>query len=123
MRILFIGDIFGKPGRMTLAKKLPELRVNEGPIDFVIINCENSAAGFGLTERLMDELFVLGVDVMMSGNHIWDKKEFVLVLDREPRVLRPANYSPGTPGKGCVTIEKNGLIKLPFPIPRNLSDA
>lgn len=109
MRILFIGDIFGKPGRTMLAKKLPELRVNEGPIDFVIINCENSAAGFGLTERLMDELFALGVDVMTSGNHIWDKKEFVPVLDREPRVLRPANYPPGTPGKGCVTIEKNGL--------------
>lgn len=109
MRILFIGDIFGKTGRQILADKLSQVRADFGTFDFVVINCENAAAGFGLTERLMDELFALGVDVMTSGNHIWDKKEFVPILDRESRVLRPANYPPTAPGKGYVEVEKNGL--------------
>ena len=109
MRILFVGDVFGKTGRGTLAALLPELRADFGPFDFVVINCENAAAGFGLTERLMNELFASGVDVMTSGNHIWDKKEFVPILDREPRVLRPANYPPTAPGRGYAEVEKNGL--------------
>jgi metallophosphoesterase (TIGR00282 family) len=109
MRVLFVGDVFGKPGRRALREKLPELRASAGPFDFVVINCENAAAGFGMTERLMDELFDAGVDVMTSGNHIWDKKEFVPVLDREPRVLRPLNYPPGAPGRGFGVFQKNGL--------------
>ena len=109
MRILFVGDVFGKAGRQILADKLAEIRADFGPFDFVVINCENAAAGSGLTERLMNELFALGVDVMTSGNHIWDKKEFVPILDREPRVLRPANYPPTAPGRGYVEVEKNGL--------------
>ncbi|MDR3254518.1 MAG: TIGR00282 family metallophosphoesterase [Synergistaceae bacterium] len=109
MRALFIGDVFGKPGRSALLEKLPALRATSGPFDFVVINCENAAAGFGMTERLMDELFALGVDVMTSGNHIWDKKEFVPVLNSEPRVLRPANYPPGALGVGFGIFEKNGL--------------
>lgn len=108
MRVLFVGDIFGRPGREALEKHLPELRKNDGPFDFTIVNCENAAAGFGLTERLMNEIFALGVDVMTSGNHIWDKKEFVPVLDREPRILRPANYPPAAPGRGHAVFEKNG---------------
>ena len=108
MRILFVGDVFGKTGRRMLAEKLPEVRADFGPFDFVVINCENAAAGFGLTERLMNELFALGVDVMTSGNHIWDKKEFVQILDRESRVLRPLNYPPTAPGRGYTEIEKNG---------------
>lgn len=108
MRILFVGDVFGRPGRRVLEASLPKLRETDGPFDFVIINCENAAAGFGMTERLMTELFALGIDVMTSGNHIWDKKEFVPVLDREARVLRPANYPPGSPGQGYRTFEKNG---------------
>ncbi|MDR1917360.1 MAG: TIGR00282 family metallophosphoesterase [Synergistaceae bacterium] len=108
MRILFVGDIFGRPGRSILKEKLPELRSTEGPFDFIIVNCENAAAGFGMTERLMDELFAEGVDIMTSGNHIWDKKEFVPVLDRESRMLRPANYPPGSPGLGWGIYEKHG---------------
>lgn len=109
MRVLFIGDVFGKPGRRVLEKTLPELRKSDGPFDFTIVNCENAAAGFGMTERLMNEIFALGVDAMTSGNHIWDKKEFVSVLDREPRVLRPANYPPAAPGRGYAVLEKNDL--------------
>ncbi|MDR1885130.1 MAG: TIGR00282 family metallophosphoesterase [Synergistaceae bacterium] len=108
MRILFVGDVFGRPGRTALIGGLPELRAKEGYFDFVVINCENAAAGFGMTERLMNEMFDAGVDVMTSGNHIWDKKEFVPVLDREPRALRPANYPPGAPGRGFGVFEKNG---------------
>lgn len=108
MRVLFVGDIFGRPGRQALERYLPELRKSDGPFDFTIVNCENAAAGFGLTERLMNEIFALGVDVMTSGNHIWDKKEFVPVLDREPRILRPANYPPAAPGRGHAVFEKNG---------------
>ncbi|MDR3281001.1 MAG: TIGR00282 family metallophosphoesterase [Synergistaceae bacterium] len=108
MKILFVGDVFGRPGRAALTDLLPELRAKEGFFDFVVINCENAAAGFGMTEKLMIELFDSGVDVMTSGNHIWDKKEFVPVLDRETRVLRPANYPPGAPGRGYGVFEKNG---------------
>jgi metallophosphoesterase (TIGR00282 family) len=108
MRVLFVGDVFGKPGRKALAKKLPELKASAGPLDFVVINCENAAAGFGMTEGLMAELFAAGADVMTSGNHIWDKKDFVRVLDSEPKVLRPANYPAGTPGRGFGLFEKDG---------------
>lgn len=108
MKILFVGDIFGKPGRRILQETLPTLRSTEGPFDFVIVNCENAAAGFGMTERIMDEILSWGVDAMTSGNHIWDKKDFVTVLDREDRVLRPANYPPSAPGKGWKVLEKNG---------------
>jgi metallophosphoesterase, MG_246/BB_0505 family len=108
MKILFVGDVFGRPGRTALEAVLPALRAEEGPFDFVVVNCENAAAGFGMTERLMNDMFALGVDVMTSGNHIWDKKDFVPVLDREPRVLRPANYAAGSPGRGCGVFEKNG---------------
>jgi metallophosphoesterase (TIGR00282 family) len=109
MRVLFIGDVFGKPGRRAFIEKLPDLKRSVGPFDFVVINCENAAAGFGMTERIMEDLFAAGADIMTSGNHIWDKKEFIPVLDREPRVLRPVNYPPGTPGRGFGTFEKNGL--------------
>jgi metallophosphoesterase (TIGR00282 family) len=108
MKILFVGDICGRPGRNALKDNLPGLRSNTGPFDFVIVNCENAAAGFGMTERLMGELFETGVDIMTSGNHIWDKNEFVSVLDREPRVLRPANYPKGAPGIGYGVFERQG---------------
>ncbi|MDR1650736.1 MAG: TIGR00282 family metallophosphoesterase [Synergistaceae bacterium] len=108
MKILFIGDICGRPGRNALRNLLPSLRNSEGPFDFVVANCENAAAGFGMTERIMDELFSLGIDAMTSGNHIWDKKEFAAVLDREPKVLRPANYPQGAPGAGYCVVERGG---------------
>jgi metallophosphoesterase (TIGR00282 family) len=108
MRILFVGDVCGKPGRTALARHLPGLRSGRGPFDFVVVNCENAAAGFGMTEKLMNELLSLGVDVLTSGNHIWDKKEFAAVLAREQRVLRPANYPPGVPGSGFGVFVRDG---------------
>ncbi|NLO73038.1 MAG: TIGR00282 family metallophosphoesterase [candidate division WS1 bacterium] len=99
MRILFIGDIVGRPGRETVASLLPDLRAEHDP-DFVIANGENAAAGLGLTEKTAGFLFDYGIDCLTSGNHIWAQKEALDYLSREPRVLRPANYPPGTPGAG-----------------------
>lgn len=108
MRILFIGDIMGSPGREAVARALPLLREEHGPFDFVIANGENSAAGFGLTERVMKELFSCGIDILTNGNHVWDKKEIIPFLDSEPRLLRPANHPNGTPGRGLGVYEKDG---------------
>jgi len=99
MRILFIGDIVGKPGRELLRKGLRRL-VDHYGIEFVIANVENSAAGFGITKDIGDTIVEWGVDVMTSGNHIWDKKEVLEYIPGEPRLLRPANYPPGVPGRG-----------------------
>lgn len=100
MNILFIGDIVGKPGREMVRKGLRRL-VRAHGIDFVIANAENSAAGFGVTKDIGDSLLEWGVDVMTSGNHIWDKKEVLEYIPKEPRLLRPANYPAGVPGKGA----------------------
>lgn len=108
MRILFIGDIMGSPGREAAARALPLLREEYGPFDFVIANGENSAAGFGLTERVMNELFSCGIDILTNGNHVWDKKDIIPFLDSEPRLLRPANHPNGTPGRGMGVYEKDG---------------
>jgi metallophosphoesterase (TIGR00282 family) len=99
MRILFIGDIIGKPGRDIVRKGLPAL-VNRFGLDLVIANAENSAAGFGVTKDIGDTLLEYGVNVMTSGNHIWDKKEAITYIATEPRLLRPANYPAGAPGRG-----------------------
>jgi metallophosphoesterase (TIGR00282 family) len=99
MRILFIGDIVGRPGRQLVRTGLAAL-MSRHEIDFVIANGENSAAGFGITREIGDELFDLGVDVLTSGNHIWDKKEALDYIGAEPRLLRPANYPAGVPGNG-----------------------
>ena len=99
MKILFIGDIVGKPGRELLRKGLRNLVGHYG-VDFVIANAENSAAGFGITKDIGDTILEWGVDVMTSGNHIWDKKEAIEYIATEPRLLRPANYPAGVPGRG-----------------------
>ena len=106
MRILFIGDIFGRPGRNIVKDRLPGL-VKDRAIDLVIANGENSAGGFGITGALAEDLFELGIDVITTGNHIWDKKEIFEYMTvpadshlRGRRVLRPANYAVGTPGFG-----------------------
>jgi metallophosphoesterase (TIGR00282 family) len=99
MKILFIGDIFGKPGREIVRRALPSL-IDLHQIDFVIANGENSAAGFGITGDIADVLFSYGIDVMTSGNHIWDKKEVLDYIPRQPRLLRPANFPAGVPGRG-----------------------
>ena len=99
MRILFIGDIVGRPGRHAIAKLLPGLR-EKYRLDAVVANAENAAGGFGLTRKVMDELLGLGIDVLTTGNHIWDKKEAMAFVDAGLPLLRPANYAPGVPGKG-----------------------
>ena len=101
MRILFIGDIVGRAGRDLVKKGLKGL-VAEHDIDLVIANAENSAAGFGITREIGQELLGAGVDVMTSGNHIWDKKEALDYIASEPRLLRPGNYPAGAPGHGSV---------------------
>jgi metallophosphoesterase (TIGR00282 family) len=99
MRILFIGDVVGRPGRQLVKTGLAAL-VSRHEVDFVIVNAENAAAGFGITREIGDEFLDLGVDVMTSGNHIWDKKEALDYIGAEPRLLRPANYPAGAPGNG-----------------------
>jgi metallophosphoesterase (TIGR00282 family) len=100
MRILFIGDIFGKPGREIVRRAVPAL-LDQRDIDFVIANVENSAAGFGVTGDIADTILGYGIDVMTSGNHIWDKKEVLEYIPRQPKLLRPANYPAGVPGRGA----------------------
>jgi metallophosphoesterase (TIGR00282 family) len=99
VRILFIGDIVGRPGRELLKRGLTAI-VDHHSIDVVIANAENSAAGFGITREIGEQLLDWGVDVMTSGNHIWDKKEALDYIGTEPRLLRPANYPAGAPGNG-----------------------
>jgi hypothetical protein len=99
MRILFVGDIFGKPGREIARRAIPALIERES-LDFVIANVENSAAGFGVTGDLADAILSYGVDAMTSGNHVWDKKEILDYIPRQPKLIRPANFPPGTPGRG-----------------------
>jgi hypothetical protein len=101
MRILFIGDVFGRPGRALLRSSLRRI-VDLHAIDFVIANVENAAAGFGLTREVGEELLRLGIDAMTSGNHIWDRKEGLAYVEAEPRLLRPVNYPPGAPGRGTM---------------------
>ncbi|MGN0880726.1 TIGR00282 family metallophosphoesterase [Cloacibacillus porcorum] len=108
MRILFIGDIMGRPGREAAAREIPRLKEEYGGFDFIIANGENSAGGFGLTEKVMKELFSSGIDILTNGNHVWDKKDFVPLLDSEKAVLRPANHPQGTRGRGYAVYEKNG---------------
>ena len=99
MRILFLGDIVGKPGRDAVVAHLPELRKTYDP-ELVIANGENAAAGLGITESLVRALLAAGVEVLTTGNHVWSKSDELGVLDTEPRLLRPANYPPGAPGRG-----------------------
>ncbi len=99
MRILFIGDIVGSPGRRIVLERLADIVTRES-LDLVIANGENAASGFGITPRLADELLAAGVEVLSGGNHIWDRKEIMEFMAHEPRVLRPANFPQGTPGSG-----------------------
>jgi 2',3'-cyclic-nucleotide 2'-phosphodiesterase len=100
--------VVGSPGRETLAKHLPLIR-EQHHVDVVIANGENAAGGFGLTGQTADEMFAAGVDFITSGNHIWDKREFRGALDETDRIIRPANYPPGSPGRGSGIIELEGV--------------
>lgn len=111
MNVLMIGDVMGKPGRKVVAALLPELR-RALKLDLVIANGENAAAGRGLTERTAQDLFDAGVNVLTSGNHIWDQKEVLLLLEQEAPVLRPLNYPPGNPGRGILTQKGVTVLNL-----------
>jgi len=99
MKLLFVGDVMGQPGRRALAALLPPL-IDRHRADYVVVNVENAAGGGGMTPEILTELAPLPIDCMTSGNHIWDKKEGVALMAREPRLLRPANYPAGNPGRG-----------------------
>ncbi len=99
MKILFCGDVMGRPGRDAVKKYVPQLRRDLG-IGLVVVNAENAAGGFGLTERLCGEFYDCGVDVLTTGNHVWDQRELIPYIGRDPCVLRPANFPKGTPGAG-----------------------
>jgi metallophosphoesterase (TIGR00282 family) len=111
MRILFIGDIFGSPGRRIVADHLQDIIKAQG-IDLAIANAENSAGGFGITPSIAEDLFALGLDVLTSGNHIWDKREIYDYLCRTPRLLRPHNYPPESPGRGIVVFKQCAILNL-----------
>lgn len=104
MNLLFIGDIVGQPGRRAVKELLPKLR-EQHALDFVIANGENSAGGSGITRKIADEIFSAGVDVITTGDHLWDQKEVMELLANEKRFLRPLNYPPGTPGQGSGVFE------------------
>ena len=110
MNILMVGDVFGEPGRAAIAKLLPRLR-EQYRIDLAVVNVENAAAGFGVTPSMAKTFLDQGVDVMTSGNHIWDKREIVEYIGKENLLLRPANFPAGTPGTGYVTV-KAGAYKV-----------
>src|SRR5579863_244409 len=99
MRILFLGDVIGKPSRDAVAEELPRLKTRLAP-DLVIANGENAAHGFGLTRAIAEEFFAMGIDVISTGNHWADQKEILTYIDKEDRILRPQNYPRGTPGRG-----------------------
>lgn len=111
MKLLFIGDIVGRPGRDLVKRGLRAIVATHG-VNFVIANGENSAAGFGITREIGDQLFSYGVEVMTSGNHIWDKKEALDYIVREPRLLRPANYPAGAPGHGATLVTAANGVKV-----------
>jgi 2',3'-cyclic-nucleotide 2'-phosphodiesterase len=112
MRILFIGDIVGRSGRAVLLERLPRL-VRDWRLDFVAVNGENAAGGFGITEAIYQEFVDAGADVVTGGNHSWDQKEALVFIERAPKLLRPINFPAGTPGRGVALIEaKNGARVL-----------
>ena len=100
MRILVLGDVVGRPGRVAVMEQLPTLRERYS-LDFVVVNGENAAGGFGITEPILNELLDAGADVVTTGNHVFDQREALVFIERHDRLLRPLNFPPGTPGKGA----------------------
>lgn len=111
MRILYLGDVVGRSGRDAVCETVPRLRRDLG-LDFVVVCGENAAHGFGLTARIAQDFLDCGVDVVTLGNHAWDQREMISFIDKEPRILRPANYPPGTPGKGAGVFPAPGGRKV-----------
>jgi len=116
VKLLFIGDIVGEPGRRAVKQLVPRLR-QQHELDVVVANGENSAGGSGITPNTAEEIFSAGVDLITSGDHLWDQKEVIALLENEKRFLRPLNYPPGTPGQGSVLFElRNPNSELRTPI-------
>jgi len=112
MRILFVGDIVGRSGRSVLTSRLPAL-IAEWKLDLVVVNGENAAGGFGITEAIYNEFVDAGADAVTLGNHAWDQREALVFIERAPRLVRPLNYPAGTPGRGAAMVEaKNGARAL-----------
>jgi metallophosphoesterase (TIGR00282 family) len=112
MRILFIGDIIGRSGRAVVTEKLPGL-IRDWKLDLVVINGENAAGGFGITEAIYNELIDAGADAITLGNHAWDQREALVFIERAPRLVRPLNFPKGTPGRGAALVDtKNGKRAL-----------
>lgn len=110
MKVLFIGDIVGKVGRLTTKALVPTI-VDRYKIDLVIANGENAAGGFGITDKIVSEILSYGVHIITTGNHVWDKKEFIAQISKEDRLLRPLNYPPGVPGYGSIIYSLPNGIK------------
>ena len=112
MRILFVGDIVGRSGRVALQSRLPKL-IADWKLDLVVVNGENAAGGFGITEAIYQDMLDIGADAITLGNHAWDQREALVFIERAPRLVRPLNYPPGTPGRGAAVVEaKNGARVL-----------
>jgi metallophosphoesterase (TIGR00282 family) len=112
VRILFVGDIVGRSGRAIVVERLPHL-IRDWKLDFVAVNGENAAGGFGITETIYRDLVDAGAEAVTLGNHAWDQKEALVFIERAPRLIRPINYPPGTPGRGVALIEtRNGARVL-----------
>ena len=111
MKILFVGDILGRAGRRAVQQNLSKVQAEHG-IDLTIVNVENAAGGFGVSSAIAEAILKMGADVLTSGNHIWDQKEVYPHLDRQPRLLRPANYPPGVPGHGVWTGESRSGVPV-----------
>ena len=111
MRILFIGDVVGEPGRRALARLVPTLRERHN-VDVVIANGENAAGGAGITANTAADIYAAGVDIITMGDHLWDQKEVVNLLHNESRIVRPLNYPAGTPGQGCTVWQKEGKASV-----------
>lgn len=111
MKVLMIGDIVGEPGRKAVARRLERL-VRDHSVDLVVANCENAAGGFGVTPKIADELLFMGIDVLTTGNHIWDKREIIEYIATQPRLLRPANLSPDVPGAGSFVFDISPTEKI-----------
>jgi metallophosphoesterase (TIGR00282 family) len=112
MRLLFVGDVVGRAGRQAIADHLPRL-IADYRLDFVVVNGENAAGGFGITEDICQDFLDAGADVVTLGNHAWDQREALVFIERQPRLVRPANYPAGTPGRGAtVGIARNGARVL-----------
>jgi metallophosphoesterase (TIGR00282 family) len=107
MRILFVGDVVGRSGRTVVAERLPGL-VRDWKLDCVVVNGENAAGGFGITETIYNEFIEAGADAVTLGNHAWDQKEALVFIERAPRLIRPINYPAGTPGRGAALIATKG---------------